>query len=38
MPVSEESAEKVLSIPIYSELSEEQKAHVVATIKAFYNN
>jgi len=34
-PVSEEMAGKVLSIPIYSELTDEQKAHVVKTIKEF---
>ncbi|MBN2830209.1 MAG: DegT/DnrJ/EryC1/StrS family aminotransferase [Candidatus Cloacimonetes bacterium] len=37
LPVAEEAAKKVLSIPIYSELSEEQMAYVVKTIKAFYN-
>ncbi|NLW18359.1 MAG: DegT/DnrJ/EryC1/StrS family aminotransferase [Candidatus Cloacimonetes bacterium] len=36
MPVSEEMAEKVLSIPIYPDLTEEQKLYVVAAIKEYY--
>jgi dTDP-4-amino-4,6-dideoxygalactose transaminase len=35
-PVSEAMAEKVLSIPIYSELSREQLDHVVDAIRTFY--
>ena len=35
-PVSEELAEKVLSIPIYSELTTEQLDYVVQTIKQYY--
>lgn len=35
-PQAEQAAAEVLSIPIYPELQEEQLAHVVATIKAFY--
>ncbi len=36
MPVSEEMADKVLSIPIYSELSREQQDFVIEKIKEFY--
>lgn len=36
-PLAEQAASEALSIPIYPELSEEQLAHVVATIKAFYD-
>ncbi len=35
-PMAEQAAGEVLSIPIYPELREDQRAHVVATIKAFY--
>ncbi len=35
-PVSEELTEKVLSIPIYSELTTEQLDYVIDTIKSFY--
>ena len=35
-PVAEQAATEVLSIPVYPELVEEQLAHVVQTIKAFY--
>jgi dTDP-4-amino-4,6-dideoxygalactose transaminase len=35
-PVSEELSEKVLSIPIYSELSREQLDYVIEAIKSFY--
>ncbi|MBM4399181.1 MAG: DegT/DnrJ/EryC1/StrS family aminotransferase [Candidatus Cloacimonetes bacterium] len=35
-PVSEEMSNKVLSIPIYSELSRQQLDYVVETIKDFY--
>lgn len=35
-PVSEELAKKVLSIPVYSELTEEQIQFVAKTIKDFY--
>ena len=36
-PESEKASQEVLSIPIYSELSLEQKAQVADTIKAFFN-
>lgn len=36
-PLAEQAAAEVLSIPIYPELAEEQLAHVVETIKAFYS-
>ncbi|MGH7259207.1 MAG: DegT/DnrJ/EryC1/StrS family aminotransferase [Nitrospiraceae bacterium] len=36
-PVSERAAEEVLSLPIYAELTEEQQAYVVETIKDFYS-
>lgn len=35
-PVAEELAEKVLSIPIYAELSQEQLDYVIENIKSFY--
>jgi len=35
-PVSEKAAEQVISIPIYSELAEEQLAFVAETIRKFY--
>lgn len=35
-PLAEQAAAEVLSIPIYPELKEDQLAHVVETIKAFY--
>jgi len=35
-PVSEEAADAVLSIPVYPELSQEQKEYVVAKIGEFY--
>jgi dTDP-4-amino-4,6-dideoxygalactose transaminase len=35
-PVSEEMAEKVVSIPIYAELKQEQLDHVINTIRNFY--
>lgn len=35
-PLAEQAAAEVLSIPIYPELNEEQLAHIVETIKAFY--
>ena len=35
-PMAEQAASEVLSLPIYPELSEEQLAHVVETIKRFY--
>lgn len=35
-PVAEEAARTSLAIPIYPELTEEQRAYVVATIAAFY--
>ncbi len=36
LPVSEEVAKKVLSIPIYSELPQEQQLFVIEKIKEFY--
>ncbi|PKN73447.1 MAG: transcriptional regulator [Candidatus Cloacimonetes bacterium HGW-Cloacimonetes-3] len=38
LPVSEEMAKKVLSIPIYPELSTEQKQYICDAIIAFYRN
>jgi dTDP-4-amino-4,6-dideoxygalactose transaminase len=35
-PVSERASEEVLALPIYAELTEEQQAYVVTTIKEFY--
>jgi len=37
LPVSEEAAQKVLSIPIYPELSEAQKLYVCDAIRAYYS-
>lgn len=37
MPISEAMASKVLSIPIYPELEDEQKQYIVQKIKEFYN-
>lgn len=37
MPVAEEMAKKVVSIPIYPELTREMKQYVVDSIKEFYN-
>ncbi len=36
-PISEEIAEKVISIPIFSELTREAQDYVVKTIEEFYN-
>jgi dTDP-4-amino-4,6-dideoxygalactose transaminase len=36
-PVSEKAAEDVLALPIYAELTDDQLAYVVATIKEFYS-
>ena len=36
-PISEQLAQEILSIPIYPELSAEQKEHIVDNIKQFYN-
>jgi dTDP-4-amino-4,6-dideoxygalactose transaminase len=36
LPVSETMARKVLSIPIYPELTNEQKEYVCDSIRAFY--
>ncbi len=36
MPVSERASEEVLSLPIYSELTEDQQAYVVERIMQFY--
>jgi len=38
LPVSEETTGKVLSIPIYSDLTEEQKEYVVQTIRNYYRS
>jgi dTDP-4-amino-4,6-dideoxygalactose transaminase len=35
-PVSERASEEVLALPIYAELTEDQQAYVVHTIKEFY--
>lgn len=35
-PVAEESAQAVLSLPIYPELSAEQKDYIIGTIREFY--
>lgn len=35
-PVSEQASEEVLALPIYAELTEDQQAHVVNTIKDFF--
>jgi dTDP-4-amino-4,6-dideoxygalactose transaminase len=35
-PISEEATERVLSIPIYSEISREQQDYVISTIRKFY--
>lgn len=37
LPVAEEAAKKVLSIPIYPELSDAQKQYVCDSIKEFYH-
>ncbi len=37
LPVAEEMADKVLSLPIYPELTEEQKLYVCKTITDFYS-
>lgn len=37
LPVAEEMANKVLSIPIYPELTQEMKQYVVDSIQEFYN-
>lgn len=37
-PVSEEAANSTLAIPIYPELTEEQRTYVVDRIQAFYRN
>lgn len=36
-PISERAAEEVMSLPIYAELTDDQLAYVVATIKEFYS-
>ncbi len=36
MPVSEKAAEEVIAIPIYSELTKEQRAYVIDAIAEFY--
>jgi len=35
-PITEQLAEKVISIPVYSEISQEQQDFVISTIKEFY--
>jgi len=37
-PVADRAAERVLALPIYGELTEEQQRHVVAAIAEFYGN
>ncbi|MCF7857789.1 MAG: DegT/DnrJ/EryC1/StrS family aminotransferase [Candidatus Cloacimonetes bacterium] len=37
-PISEELTEKVISIPVYSELTKEQQDFVIKTIKQFYSH
>ena len=37
LPVSEKTAEKVLSLPVYPELKEEEIAYVIKTVKEFVN-
>lgn len=36
LPVAEELSKKVISLPIYPELTEEQQAYVIDTIRGFY--
>ncbi|MDD3049950.1 MAG: DegT/DnrJ/EryC1/StrS family aminotransferase [Candidatus Cloacimonetes bacterium] len=36
-PVSENTANKVISIPIFSELTKEQQDYIISTIKKFYS-
>jgi dTDP-4-amino-4,6-dideoxygalactose transaminase len=36
-PHSEQAAKEVLSLPVFPELTEEQKGHVVASIRAFFD-
>jgi dTDP-4-amino-4,6-dideoxygalactose transaminase len=36
-PISEELSKKVLSIPVYSELSDQQQNYVINSIRNFYN-
>ena len=35
LPVSEQAASEVLSLPVFPELSDQQQAHVIAQIRAF---
>ena len=37
LPVAEKMADKVISIPIYPELPEDQQSYVIDTIKGFYS-
>ncbi|MED5578735.1 MAG: DegT/DnrJ/EryC1/StrS family aminotransferase [Nitrospinota bacterium] len=37
-PVAEEQAKKILSLPIYQGLNEEQLSHVIETIEDFFNS
>ena len=38
LPVSERTSETILSLPIYPELSAEDRNIVIKVIKAFYSN
>lgn len=38
LPIAEEISQKVISIPIYSEITKEQQDYVVENIKEFYSN
>ena len=38
LPVSEQAAKEVLSLPVYPELSPDQMAYVVETVQAFFRN
>ena len=37
LPIAEHLADKVISLPVYPELSEDQQAYVIDTIKEFYS-
>ena len=37
LPIAEEISQKVISIPIYSEITKEQQDYVIENIKDFYN-
>ncbi len=36
LPVSEAAAERVLALPVYPEMTDDQKSHVAESIRAFY--